>query len=70
MSTIAQKNEIIVNCNWLPTKYVVTANLLLNKVPEKKIFYWICVQTQNLWYNTYHLWPCHICLFFFSLMVL
>jgi hypothetical protein len=53
MSTIAQKIEIIVNCNWLPRKYVVTANLLLNKVPEKKIFYWICVQTQNLQYNTY-----------------
>jgi len=55
MSTIAQKIEIIVNCNWLPRKHVVSIELLLNKVLGKQIFYCTCIQTQDLRYNTYHL---------------
>jgi hypothetical protein len=55
MSTVAQKIEIIVNCNWLPRKYNVAVNVLLNKLPEKQTFYCTCIQTQDLQYNTYHL---------------
>jgi len=51
----AEQIEIIVSSNWLPIKYIVTVNLLLNKVVEKQIFYCTCIQTQDVRYNTYHL---------------
>jgi hypothetical protein len=55
MSTIAQNIEIIVNCNWLPRKHSVAVNMLLNKLPEKQIFYCTCIQIEDLRYNNYHL---------------
>jgi len=56
LSTIAHKFQIILNCYWLHRKYFVSKKFLLNKVLEKQIFYFTCIQTQDIRHNTYHLY--------------